>query len=293
MFYAEPNALLQRVESALGQSSGLYRKGYDLQRHELRLWFHFPMVARERYREVLQQTLEGTGWTYSVNEKPHQARLAEVAVECLPPGTVPVRAPALRLEDETIVVTLDEPLSTEMREQTATHFKERTGYTLSIDAPGAPAAPERSALDSSIAEPGDSEPVEINQAYRMIEDAFSDVEEPWRPYRKGIKSEGDRTFIELAFITPQVGLRQRDRIAQLAKRIGRHLRIKPEPNQIMLIEVATRIVPKEWRLQKQPSVHRSEGLVRLKCLNAPPEEDSQWASVREQFQEQTGYRLEK
>ena len=292
MFYAEPNELLQRVESALGQGSGLYRKGYDLSRHELRLWFDFPKVARERYRELLKKTLADTGWTYSVNEQPHQGRLAEVAAECLPPGITPLRPPALRLEDAEVGVTVDQYLSPEAREQAAARFKEITGYQLTINAPGASSTETPGAV-TSLAEPGETGPVEINLAYRMIEEAFSDVEETWRPYRKGIKTEGDRSFIELAFISPQIGQRQRDRINQLARKIGRPLRIKPEPNQIALIEVATRLVPQDWRLQKQPSVHKGEGVVRLKCLNAPPDTDPQWTALRDKFQEMTGYSLEK
>lgn len=289
MFYAEPNELLQRVASALGQAAGLYRKGYDLARHELRLSFHFPLIARERFGEVLQRTLEGTGWTYSVNEQPHQGRLAEVAVECLPPGVVPVRQPALRLEDATVGVTLDEYLAPETREQTAAHFRARTGYTLSLNAPGVSAAP---ASEAAIAEPGARAPVEINLAYRLIEEAFAVAPETWRPYRKSLKAEGNRAFIELAFISPQVGSRQRERINQLAKQIGWPLRVKPEPNQIVLIEIAARLVPQEWRLQKQPSVHKAESVVRLKCLNAPPETDPQWTTLRAEFAELTGYRLE-
>ena len=293
MFYAEPNELLQRVESALGKESGLYRKGYDLARHELRLSFHFPVVARERYREVLKRTLDGTGWTYSVNEQPHHGRLAEVAAECLPPGVTPVRAPALRLEDATVSVTLDEYLAPETREQAAVRFKERTGHTLTISVPGAPGTPTP---DASLAEPGTTAnaPAEINLSYRMIEEAFAGVpQQTWRPYRTGLKAEGDRAFIELAFISPQIGTRQRERINQLAKKIGRPLRVKPEPNQIMLSEVAARLAPKEWRLQKQPSVHKAEGVVRLKCLNAPPDTDPQWTSISAEYEELTGYRLEK
>ena len=292
MFYAEPNELLQRIESALGRESGLYRKGYDLPRHELRLWFHFPAVARERYREVLRRTLEGTGWTYSINEQPHQGQLAEVAIECLPPGVTPLRPPALRMEEAEVGVTVDEYLSPEAREKAVARFKERTGYTLVINAPGAPStqAPDS---PSPVEEPGERGPVEINLAYRMIEEAFNDVPETWRPYRKGLKADADRAFIELAFISPDIGNRQRDRIRQLAKEIGWPLRIKPEPNQFALIETASRLVPKEWRLQKQPSVHRSEGVVRLKCLSAPPEGDPQWIALREKFQELTGFRLGK
>jgi Cft2 family RNA processing exonuclease len=292
MFYAEPNALLQRVEAALGPEAGLYRKGYDIQRHELRLSFYFPPIARERFRALLTEMLENTGWTYSINDWPHQGRLAEVAIESLPAGVVPVRAPALRMDEQEVAVAVDQPLPVEAREKAAAKFREITGYKLTINAPGEP-APQGPQTFLSGAGPGAAEPVEINLAYKMIEDEFKDAPETWRPYRKSLKSDGGHTFIELAFISPQIGQRQCERIEQLARKIRRPLRIKPEPNQIALIEVAARLVPREWRLQKQPSVHKSEGVIRLKCLNAPAETDPQWIELGEKFEALTGYRLEK
>jgi len=79
----------------------------------------------------------------------------------------------------------------------------------------------------------------------------------------------------------------------LAKKVGRPLRVKPEPNQIALSEVAAPLIPKECRLQKPPRVHKGEAVVRVKCLNALADADPQWTAAREKFEELTGYRLEK
>jgi len=291
MFFAEPNELLQRVEQSLGPDTGLYRKGYDLARHELRLTFDFPLVARERYRKRLEKILEGTGWTYTITESTHHGRLVEVASKCLPEGVIPKRTPAIHLDRAEVVVTVDVELDPETIQSASARFKETTGFTLHIKAPGASLS-EGPSNALPLFEPADREPAETNSAYRMIEEAFSDTPEVWRPYKKSLKSEDDRKFIELAFISPEVGTRHAEKIKQLAQQTGWPMRIKPEPNQIVLIEQAARLIPKEWRLQKQPSVHREAGVVRVKCLNAPASDDPQWAILREKFLELTGYKLE-
>ena len=212
----------------------------------------------------------------------------------MPASVTPLlRPPALHLESGEVAITLDEDLAPAEVAKAAARFKEITGYTLIINTPGGSASDVPAVPDAAVAEPGAAYPVEINLTYRMIDDAFSEVADAWKPYRKGLKSDGMHAYIELAFITPQIGMRQYDRIKQLAKEIGRPIRIKPEPNQIALAEVAVRLVPAEWRMQKQPSVHKGDGVVRIKCLNAPPEEDAQWTELREKFEELTGYRLEK
>lgn len=299
MFYAEPNELLHRIESALPVGTGLYRKGYDLSKHEVRLWFHFPLVARERFGDQLRQLLDGTGWTYSVNEQPHHARLAEVARATLPESLHPfLRQPALHLEpgehgEIHIASTVD--IAPEERYAAAAKFKETTGLTLRIVVPNAaPASPADAgeATETDTEEKFTTAPVEINRAYWLIDEAFRDAPEASRPHRKSLKNDQAGHYIELAFLTPQVGYRQQESITRTARVIGRRLRVKPEPNQIALIELATRMIPAKWQLQKQPSVHKAEATVRVKCASAPAETGERWRAVSEQFSELTGYRLE-
>ena len=50
--FAEPNTLLTRVDALLGPETGLYKRGYHLATHALRLFFNFPQIARARYLVV-------------------------------------------------------------------------------------------------------------------------------------------------------------------------------------------------------------------------------------------------
>lgn len=289
MFYAEPNELLQVVENVLGAGSGLYKKGYDLANHELRLSFHFPLVAKERYRSHLQRTLEGTGWTYSINEKPHQERVTQVALECLPAGVMPAKTPAWHLETNTVSIKINETISDEQREQAIKRFKEETGCVLKIETP----VVVESTTESPLFETSSTNaPAEINMTYWIIDEAFADAPETWRPYKKSLKTEGNFSYIEVAFISPQIGLQQNERLQQAAKLTGRHLRVKPEPNQIKLLEILSQTVPREWGLQKS-GIHKGNATIQLKLLKMPEDDSQEWIETKEKFLEMTGYRLEK
>src|SRR5713101_3312572 len=96
--YAEPNTLLARVDALLGLETGLYKRGYHLATHELRLFFDFPAVARVRHKELIDQVLADTGWSVVINDTPQQERLFAVALACLPSRVSVAKGPALHLE---------------------------------------------------------------------------------------------------------------------------------------------------------------------------------------------------
>src|SRR5262249_51101865 len=105
--------------------------------HALRLMFEFPDLARERYHEQCEAAVAGTGWTYTINDKPHQGRLAEVALEYLPTDAPILRAPAIHLETKEVVVKLDALLDESIANSEMTAFYERTGWNLRLKPPQA------------------------------------------------------------------------------------------------------------------------------------------------------------
>lgn len=290
MLFAEPHELLARVDQFLGPQTGLYKRGYDLTTHQLRLSFEFPHVARERYRDLIEKVVEGTGWTVTINETPHQGRLAEVALECLPVEATPMKVPAIHLDRREVIITLDEDVSEEQIERAAARFRETTGFTLVIKTPQA--AQPADAVTQKVFATGAPERMEINAAYRVIDDIFAHQPEMWRPYKKSLKSSPEGPFIELAFISPEIGARQGSLIERAAARTGYSLRIKPEPNQTAMLALARKLIPPEWQLLKQPSLFKDQKTVRVKCKTPPPSDSEEVRSIREQFEEMTGFALE-
>jgi len=75
----------------------------------------------------------------------------------------------------------------------------------------------------------------------VTEEAFAGRPDTERPYRKGLKTGPDGAYIELAFLTPEVGARHHELLQHLFTSIGYELRIKPEPNQIALIALVRKL----------------------------------------------------
>jgi len=312
--FATPQEVLTRAE-ALPAEAGLYHKGYDIATHTLRLMFEFPDVARERYLPQCEEVVAGTGWTFAINDKPHQARLAEVALEILPAGTPTLRAPAIHLETKEVTVKLDCLLDESTVNAASEAFLQRTGFRLRLQMPqaeapkDAPAQPtagtlpgvSRPAAPQKITDvPDESElefrparggrPLGEKRAAAMIEGAFGFAPETWRPSRIKLKTDEAGDYLQLAFLTPALGLRQRRTLQAMADATGHRLRVRPHVNTFDLVEIAKNVVPAEWRPLKQPSLHNLEGVVRVKVAAPPPPEAL--AGVCAQYDELTGYRLE-
>ncbi|MGH9768196.1 MAG: MBL fold metallo-hydrolase [Blastocatellia bacterium] len=311
IFFATPQEILSRVENLLGHETGLYHKGYDIATHTLRLMFDFPDLARQRYLEQCEAIVAGTGWTYVINDKPHQGRLAEVALECLPADAPMLRAPAIHLETKEVAVKLDALLDEAAANAAMTTFHDRTGWRLRLQMPQpepavaeqipsgtiAPIAAQQIASQGML---GESElefrpaaggrPISEKAAAAEIEEAFSLAPETWRPSRVKLKTDEKGDYLELAFLTPELGLRQKRTMQGMADATGHRLRIRPHVNTFDLVEIARKLVPKEWRLLKQPSLHQDQGVVRVKVAAQPSPEEL--AEVRERYDEITGFRLD-
>ncbi|MFN0086308.1 MAG: MBL fold metallo-hydrolase [Blastocatellia bacterium] len=312
--FASPQDVLARVESLLGPETGLYHKGYDIASHSLRLMFEFPDVARECHRDACEAAVSGTGWSYTINDKPHQGRLAEVAGEVLPPDSDRPRPPAIHLETREVAVKLETRIDASTAAAAADAFFERTGFRLRVEMPpaaesGEPAGPVPPGIAAEPAAPiparprwlpAESEmtfhpsvrasPLGEKRAATMIEEAFGFAPENWRPRRIKLKTDEDGDYLQIAFLTPALGLRQARTMQAMADVTGYQLRLRPHLNTYELVEIARRLLPPEWRMSKPPSLHNDLGLVRVKVAAPPAPEQS--AAVAAQYDEMTGFRLD-
>ncbi|HKQ79560.1 MAG TPA: MBL fold metallo-hydrolase [Blastocatellia bacterium] len=309
IFFATPQEILSRVEKLLGPETGLYHKGYDIATRTLRLMFEFPDLARQRYVEQFEAVVTGTGWSYAINDKPHQGRLAEVALESLPQDLQMLRGPAIHLETKEVAVKLGALLDRATADAAMAAFHERTGWRLRLQMPAtATSGQPVSELAATEATPQVAQPRVIEEselefrpgvggrplneiaATAEIEEAFSLAPETWRPSRVKLKTDESGDYLELAFLTPELGLRQRRTMQAMANATGRRLRIRPHVNTYDLVEIARNLAPKEWRLLKQPSLRQDQGVVRIKVAAPPAPEE--FDEVCERFDEMTGFRLE-
>jgi uncharacterized protein len=305
--FASPQEVLARIENQFGPETGLYHKGYDIASHTLRLMFEFPDVARRLYAVRFDAVTEGTGWSYSINDKPHQGRLAELALAALPPDAIYLRQPAIHLETKEVVLKLENSIDGAAITEAAQAFEERTGYRLRLQTPDLKsvtqspvfrAAVESEPLAAPKYEPRDlefrpqstSRAIGEKAAEAMIEEAFSLAPADWRPSKLKVKTDDEGDYFELAFLTPMLGLRQKSTLQAMAEATGRRLRIRPHVNTFDLVSIAKEIIPSSWRLMKQPSLHQELGLVRVRIGVAP--EAADLSMVLAEYEERTGFRLD-
>ena len=195
----EVNELCRRIDAELAsvEDPGLIRKSFQAGATHMTLVFEFPRLARERLSPILAAVFEGTGWTFDLHPVTNLAAVEREIRAGLPDAALLVRCPSIRLEEEAAVLHLSRALFEEEEAGWAAfreRVRRRTGFTVRWEA-RARTLPAREARDPEGR-------LEVNLAYRAIEDAFR--REGHRPRRIGRKAAaGGGVAIELAFISPR------------------------------------------------------------------------------------------
>ncbi|MBT4500702.1 MAG: MBL fold metallo-hydrolase [Gemmatimonadetes bacterium] len=278
----EMNQARARIQEVFPEEVGLFRCSVHVEEGVYELAFHFPDIVQARFGEQIRALEEETGWAIRVRETPHQERLFEEALACVPAGVVVVKAPALRLERREVAVGVEAAAHLAeswgaLAEDASRRFGEITGYALILARPE-----EQVAAPSEL--PG---AWEINRAYARIREAFS--EEPHAPQKIGRKEEGGGAYIELAFVSPTVGARYEDLLQQLCEQTGWPMRVRQTINQQQIAEEARRFTPDSCGLRGMPKLFTAEGCVVVSVAQLPADEEA--PGLEEAFFQATGLRI--
>ncbi|MBT5830651.1 MAG: MBL fold metallo-hydrolase [Candidatus Latescibacteria bacterium] len=272
----EMNEARTRIQNGFPVDAGLFKCSAFVDEGVYELAFHFPDVIPDQYGDLLEELTEMTGWQLRLRETPHQGRLFEEAQAAVPEGSTALKAPALRLDQRAVVMTV--AVGKEVGDWSALKktaedaFKLRTGFQLILERPDEklPDAPAQKSKGSW----------EINKAYQEIRKAFQ--QEKHMPTKIGLKGGA---FIELAFISPQVGARYQDLMDAVGERIGWAVKVRPSSNQEMISQKARELTPDEWALRGAPKIYPDRIVVPV--IERPSEEDREkWAA---EFLELTGF----
>lgn len=107
------------------------------------------------------------------------------------------------------------------------------------------------------------EPIEQNLAFSCIDCEFSSI--PGKPEKKSLKHDTVGKYIELNFLSPEIGLRSRDVIQRCANQTGWRIRIADKVNQTALFQNAVSLCTKYGiGLKKNPSYLPLEKTISLK-----------------------------
>ena len=130
--------------------------------------------------------------------------------------------------------------------------------------------------------------LEINLAFETLRDAFAD--EPHQPYKTSKKTSDDgQPYIELAFISPQIGLRYAGKLHELETLLGWPLKVAQKSNTADVLATVRRLLQND-DVRKGPSFQSDRGCVSVR-LRVPSDPEA-WEKLREEVREQTGYELE-
>lgn len=295
--HMEQNAALAVVDAHLGIKEGVYRRGLDLTKHQINLYFYFPDVAKQHLAETLEKISAITGWTVYIHPEAHMGALTDQVAACLPAGCRLRRTPSVYREKREVAAQCQlSGVTEEQLIQAAKRFCATTGWQLVINdqAYGTTGSTDVSTnvheSDAGLFLPAaDSVPLEINQAFRVIRAMFAD-DDPVRLYKLSKKTDVKQgtSYIELSFISPQVGRRHAGLLRDCAQDIGWEIRINSEPNQNEIKLRIRQLMPAEWQLLREPSFYKEQQLVKVRLANSP-KDVAAWTDFCRQVKEATGY----
>lgn len=273
----EVNQMLALMDEFFPPETGLYKKGARFDEKIALMYFKFPKAAAERYKDRIEQFEKATGWQVQLNQECNLEAAEDLLISLLPRGAhLSASLSYYRAQGYFKAAIEGDADYQDIKKR----FYQATGLDLVIESDAAPKVPAPAA-----AQPGQ---MEQNRAFKLIEEAFEG--QPHRLYKKGLKQDESGRYIELSFISPEVGMMYRDVILQLEQKTGWAIRINPNPNQNEVIKLARRLLEqKGLRLKKNPGFYQLEKEVRVVPLD-------DWAQgvfeeAREEFQKHTGYTL--
>jgi Cft2 family RNA processing exonuclease len=273
----EVNRMLALLEEFFPPETGLYKKGARFDEKIALLYFNFPKAAGKAYEDRLREFEAVTGWKTEINQECNLEAAEDLLISLLPQGTyLSGKLSYYRLQGY-FKASIEGDVDHESIKQ---RFLESTGLELILndEEKAEPAAPVS-------AQPGQ---MEQNKVFKLIDEVFTG--KPHRLYRKGLKKDETGSYVELSFVSPEIGAQYGDVIEQLEKITGWAMKINPNPNQNEIIKLARRLMEGNGlRLKRNPGFYQMEKAVRV--IPAEEWDENIFESLKHEFYRQTGYNL--
>jgi uncharacterized protein len=275
----EQNHARETAFTAFPPDARLRKVGMEIHRKRLTLTFDFPDRAQSQYAEELEQLEDQTGWDVRVKPGVNQQALGFAVNELLEEHEgVLVKGPSFYMDRSEVGVHVERVDDVNALRQ---DFMDLTGFRLVTSQNITGGDSDNGTADAAV-QPENTNQMEINASYGLVRVTL----EPHGLYKVGLK-QGQ---LVLTFISPQVGDRHRETIADLAEKTGYPMIIHPHPNQQMISQVASKLARDAgWSIRKGPGIHVEQGAVSFKLAEVPDEVEL--AQVNEKFHDETGFHL--
>lgn len=275
----EMNEMLALVDEMFPEEAGLYKKGARFEEKIALLNFNFPLKASKEYEKILEEIENRTGWKVEINRDCNQGA-AEELLYSLIPHDIDLEKFSYHRDKGYFTISLDGELDNIGGLER--EFEDITGIKLIADSE----IKETKAVNVKNIDLQNM--MEQNKTFEVIDKEFKD--KPHRVYKKSKKEARGIPYLELAFISPQIGEKYNKNLKELEKRTGWNIAIANNPNQNEIIKIAKGLCrEKEIKLKKNPSIHIKEALVKLKIsddISGKVEKE-----IRTRLKEETGYDL--
>ena len=286
----EMNQMLALIVEIFPPDSGLYKKGYRIEEGIALLSFRFPVVAKKKYKNEFIQFETDTGWKVELNKQPDTSFIKILLENLMENNKNLIGKTAYHLDKNQIVVSLSHTINN--ADKIIEDFNLKTGMELLLTVQGNNVITTKNSNNNSY--PG-GEPVNCPKPYNR-DDAVEMVRSIFEPsevkiYKYSIKSDPIGSYIELQFLSSEIGKRFQKWINDLKEVTGWRIVYSMNPRQQELIDIAKHIfLDKSIPILKGPSIHSQQCKVIVKI--AVPEEENSLESLKAEFIKTTGYKLE-
>jgi Cft2 family RNA processing exonuclease len=234
------------IARSLPDEIRVLKSGLDHALKEVTLNLAFPLVHSSKAVDYLENTLKNAGWGIRINSSTHIGELKIQVDKLLKSNNLPglesaVKVSIFNSENEIVVkssVLPDQKILNNINMK----LEKKTGFTLRFRKTSAGPGPKRIIQKGKF---------EINAAFALIESSFDSC--PDRPYKKSKKTDLNGEFIELSFITPEIGEKNKNIIKDLVLNSGWRIEINKNPNQDALKNLAKQIVGEYFSIPREPS----------------------------------------
>ncbi|QAA34749.1 MBL fold metallo-hydrolase [Clostridium manihotivorum] len=274
----EMNAMFEYVDKIFPASTGLYKRGAKYDEKIVLLYFNFPDKAKELYKADFEEVEKSTGWRIELNANCNTLEAEAVIYSLLPENTSLTKV-SYHKEQKTFVIETNKVIESFNKIQEK--FYELTGNKLILKADGVSIGTAELELKDR------ANKLEQNKTMALIDDSF--LEAKHKIYRKSLKQENGVKYIELSFITYEVGIRYIEKIKELELLTNWDIVVGKNPNQNEIIRLAKEICRKyDIALLKNPSVFTDTKFVKLV---AEINNEVVTKACKEEFMEETGFEL--
>ena len=246
---------------------------------EIILNFDFPHGIDSSIKNIMNDFYNETQWKININDKINN-NSAELFIKKI---IDPMSIKKLSFYPEKLLVQVFLNKKNQSDGSESKMFEAKTGWKLSIIEEGACAKSNELSEDKLFFEVDGAAAVEQNTALNLIDKAFED--EKYKPYKKSIKTSGNKKYIELVFISPNIGKKFEEKLGHLCLETGWSIAISDKVNQNELFNIAKLLCDKDnIVLKKNPSYNPSNMNVSLNIVSG----EENFIKVKNEFEEMTG-----